>query len=397
MQPLQLDSKDGLVNGWAGLGAGNGNVPQRSASASNPSKSMGANASDNVEETTSRRGWMNATFRFMRNAAVGLLLVTAIPVGVVALRSRFLTYFERSERTIERIQRAQYLRPLMLPKDASITPMQAGSAFHAIQLVKTDEQFPTVPSGSTAMRERPWRTHKLTDDMFKSAGFRSPAFQGPSPDHIIEAVNEGLSAIEVAWLRDVAEAPLWKNFDIVAAAKAVDFLGGQYQLPFRAEAYAPLRPLLGYGGTKELASAGISRAAYYVAIGQPDKADAALRSVVSFGFAMIDNATTEMDALTGQMIVNMGRRGFEQFNYSLPGLHDMVELHAPPPSTESGAALMGMRISAAGLHERLLKGAMDHSAPRGVRLQRLTDLSYASCKNIPEMINGPGADTPRRI
>jgi len=390
MQEIRLDSKDGVANGWAGVGGGIGdarNLPDRARASTDAS----AHADGSAEELP-RRSWSGAAFRFARNAIVGLLLVTVIPVGIVGWRSHYLNYYGHT-RSSERLERAEYLRPLMLPKDASITPMQAGLAFHAIQpLSEQDGQFPTVPGVVTAPA-RPWLTHKLTDDMFASPAMRSRSFDGPSPEHIIEFAPGNLSTSELAWLREVAEAPLWKNFDLVAAANAVDFVGGQYQIPFRPDAFAPGLPMMRYAGTKELAYAGISRAAYYLAIGQPAKAEAALQSIMSFGFAMIDNAATLMDAVLGQVIVNIGRNGFEQFNQSVPG-YNIIQTNAPPlPATSAGTDNRGRRVSVAELHERLLEEASDNSAPRGVRMEQLRQLSLASCMNIPEMIFGPDEDT----
>ena len=54
---------------------------------------------------------------------------------------------------------------------------------------------------------------------------------------------------------------------------------------------------------------------------------------------------------------------------------------------------MGRTVSSADLHQRLLRDATDTSLPRGVRMEQLGQLSYASCMNIPEMIFGPNDET----
>lgn len=389
MQHLRLDSKDGPANGWAGAGAGIGdarNLPDRMWA-----RSSATSRADNDAGETPQRGWIRAALKFARHAFVGLVVLSAIPVGIVGWRSQHLRYFEHTK-SRERLERVEYLRPLMLPKDASITPLQAGLAFHALQPPKQNEQFPTVPVAAPAA-VWPWRANKLTDDMFASVVPRSLAFAGPSAAHVVELVPHGFSKRELAWLRDLAAAPVWKNFDLVAAAPAVDLIGGQFQIPFRADAFAPAMPTTRFAGTKELAYAGVSRAAHYLAIGQPAKAEAALQSIVSFGFAMIDNATNMMDASIGNVIVNIGRNGFDQFNHSVPG-YNIIMTNAPPlTATSISTHNRALRVSVKDLHERLLKEVSDKDAPRGHRMEQLNQLSFASCTNVSEMIFGPSAET----
>ena len=314
MQQMRLDSKDGLANGWAGAGIGDAmNLPDRvraqSPSAVRVDDGAGDGAADDAAEQSGKRNWIGTTLRLARNAIAGLLVIMAVPVAIVGLRSHYLGYYEHVQND-ERIQLVERLRPLMLPKDASITPMQAGLAFSALQPVDRNELFPrvtaaTVPTAATtaavasttisasapstkvdisatAPEEWPWRKHKLSPGMFKSAGPSAPAFSGPSPDHIIEVTPWGFSASELAYLREIAEAPLWKNYDLVAAANAVDMVGGRFQLPFKTDAFAPQMPRALYPGTKELAYASMSRAAYFLAIGERAKSEAALRATVSF-------------------------------------------------------------------------------------------------------------------
>src|SRR5450759_5940407 len=77
-------------------------------------------------------------------------------------------------------------------------------------------------------------------------------------------------------------------------------------------------PILRVAATKELAYAGVSRAAYYLALGQRAEAEAALKSIIGFGFAIIDNGTFAIDGLIGRVIVGIGRDALERF-YTLTG------------------------------------------------------------------------------
>ncbi|MEP6832315.1 MAG: hypothetical protein ABJB74_02930 [Gemmatimonas sp.] len=387
MQQIRLDSKDGLANGWAGAGVSDArNLPERARAKSAPA----ANVHEAADEQTTKRSWVSATFRFARNAMAGLLLLTAVPVAIVGWRSQHLRYYDHtfSDQRIELVER---LRPLMAAKDASITPMQAGLAFHALQGTPKSDEFPMVASSPSA--EWPWRTHKPSADMFKSTGAPMRLFNGPSPEHIIERVSAGFSANELAYLREIAEAPVWKDFDLVASANAVDIIGGQYQLPFKESAFLPAMPSWRFAGTKELAYASTSRAAYYLAIGQPAKAETVLRSTISFGFAMIDNASSTMDGLIGAVVANIGRGGLAQL-YDATHVTNALVADVPMPTRQSSDPLrFGQKLSVAELQQRYLLEAGDPALPRAVRMEQLSQASYSSCRSIPGMIFGPNAAT----
>ena len=57
----------------------------------------------------------------------------------------------------------------------------------------------------------------------------------------------------------------------------------------------------------------VSRAAYHLAIGQRDSAEAVLRSIVSYGFSIADNGTGLIDQLSGRVVVGIGRSALENF------------------------------------------------------------------------------------
>ena len=96
----------------------------------------------------------------------------------------------------------------------------------------------------------------------------------------------------------------------------------------------------------------MSRAAYYLAIGQPDKSEAALRSVVSFGFALIDNASSAIDAMVGAVIVNIGRNGLEQFATATRKPNELVREVAAVASATPNTSGRGSRMSVNELHQR---------------------------------------------
>jgi hypothetical protein len=209
----------------------------------------------------------------------------------------------------------------------------------------------------------------------------------------IMAQSQGtLSAEELAYLQAVAESPVWRDFDRVASASQVDLIGGKFVLPFREDAFALGMPTMRYADTKHLANAGVVRAAYYAATGQPERAEAALRSVVSFGFAMIDNGTTLMDALIGRAVVDIGREGLHQW-YALA--HDArgLALTAPfPKAQRMNGSIGSTRIDVDAVRARLLADATNPHLPRTLRLESLRQLSFSTCGSARGMLFGQSAD-----
>jgi hypothetical protein len=203
---------------------------------------------------------------------------------------------------------------------------------------------------------------------------------------------KGLNAQELAYLRTVAESPVWNDFDRVATAPAVDVLGGLYQLPFRSEASSLSMPLLKFANTKDLALAGELRAAYYLATGQEARAELALRSIVSFGFVLVDNGTNELDALIGRMIMNIGRDGLEQFYAATGGapasLADALKRVSMPAYTREKTNLPSSE-----LHARLIRDAADAGLARGVRYASLQGLSFSTCGTVRGMLFGMDSKT----
>ncbi|MEP6780546.1 MAG: hypothetical protein ABJC26_11700 [Gemmatimonadaceae bacterium] len=385
---MQLDSKEQIATGWAGIGSA-GNVPQRASTG----KSNVANPkTEAASDAPAKRGWARGAFNFARNAAIGLLMFTLIPVALVSWRHAHPAKYDPSY-VQERLVDVERMRPLMAAKDASITPMQAGTAFRALQLASSNDEFPANTVAQKAAR--PWKSYKLTPDMFV---MRTSSFNGPSPKIAVEMAARGYSSAEMAYLRSLAESPVWRDFDLVGAANGVDIIGGIYVRPFKANASALDMPMTRFADTKELAIAGVSRAAYYLASGDKIRAEAALRSVVSFGFAMIDNGTSDMDGLLGRVIVEIGRDGMEQFNLTTNSIYaatEVVNYKAFKPSSATRVAALNkasVMPTADVYRQRLIENAANPALPRSLRFETLRQLSLSSCDNVPEMLFGPKAD-----
>lgn len=123
-----------------------------------------------------------------------------------------------------------------------------------------------------------------------------------------------------------------------------------------------------------------------------NRAEAALKSVVSFGFALIDNATNGLDAAIGRTIVETGRDGLLQL-YTIQGNEALIAAVRPANRPAlNGAASVRQRLDGDALRSRLLGDANDPNVPRGLRFESLRGLSFASCGNVREVLFGPNQD-----
>ena len=326
--------------------------------------------------------------RAVRYAAVAVALMAAVPISVVAIRGPVVVRMGSfSEYVHKVVLKNEAWRSLALPSDPSITPEQAGRAFAAIQPVKAARGFRTTqPDSPPAMS---WRDAPLTTDMFAAAP--AGTSKVPSAKGILPAAKQGLSPAEMQFLRTLAGAPAWRQFDLVARARAVDLLGGQFRMPFGPDAYAGTRPQE-FGAVREMAAAAVSRAAYHMAIGQQDSAVTILRTIVSFGFALVDNGTSTMDELMGNQVIDIGRVALRQY-YELQHDPRAATLANLPKGTRRSDASMGLREFRAVQLAKL----SDIARYRGERFESLDILAKSSCTNVSELLTGPRSDVTTAI
>ena len=372
MNSIRLDSKENLGAAWGGVREER-NMPARAR----PETPIAGDA----DAASSSRGRRRSLWRFMRDAAIGLLLLALVPVAVVSTLGDSTS--RGYDNTRGKLLEANRLRSLTVAADASITPAQAGVALNALGGRGDAPGFPVHAAAEPVL---PWRALTITPAMFHSA--RPMGWYGPASNEIIAVVPAGFSSAELNFLAQVAAAPVWRDFDLVARAPAVDMIGGAFVLPFRPDAFAPSVPIPHFAATKELAYAGVSRAAYYLATGQPARAEAALRSIVSFGFAMADNGTTAFEGLIGRVIVEIGRNGLEQFYTAMGNVRGAGLAAAGVKTPEAAGA--GTRDGVS-MTELLIRRAGDPSEPRALRYESLYALSLQSCSSVRDLLLGPRA------
>ena len=344
----------------------------------------------NADGTRPRTAWSLAA-RLVRNAAVAVALMTLVPIALVAVRGDSLarSLYQWNTNATARVAAIDGVRSFRLPADRSITPIQAGLALNALLPSRTKSRgFDLVEA--PAPRILPWQAMKMAPDMFATA--RSNVYDGPASQTILEAAARGFSASERAYLQALATSPAWRDFDLVARAPAVDVVGGRFRTPFAPEAFPGQRPIPSFRTSRELAYAGVARAAYHMSMGHRDSAEAALRSIVSYGFAMIDNGTTSTEGLIGAVIVGVGRDALQRYYLIQHDPRAGLPALAPASMAPTAASRAVLQLSAADARRRLLARIEDPAVPLGERFDGLQHLTLASCTNVRELMFGPASD-----
>ena len=339
-------------------------------------------------------GILRQTARMLRDAGIAVAMMLTVPVALVAIRGDVL--FQQTNFSAyvhQNIANVGAARSFGVLKDASISPIDAGRSFAALQPVKVQLGFtPTLP----AVRSGPsWRDALLTPKMF--SGARPDVYRGTSAITILGVTAKGLSPAEIEYLRALATGWEWRDFDKVARAPQVDILGGQLQIPFGEGAYPEMRPVA-FRDIRDLAYAGVSRAAYHLAIGQRDSAEAILRSIISVGFALVDNGSAPLDEMIGSTIVGVGRAGLRQFYEVTNDPRAASPALATPPKMETPAyRFRPPPRSTEETRARLIATVGDRRIPMGERFESLELLSGASCTNVRELMFGPREDVRRAL
>jgi hypothetical protein len=338
---------------------------------------------DAGSEARPGRSLLAKLVRAVRDAAIAVALMATVPIALVAVRgptfiriASFSLYVHKSATWAER------WRSLVLPKDPSITAEQAGLAYAALQPLKASTGFPTRSPSTTAVKT--WRDEEIRPDMFVET--RVGRSHLPSEKAILSLAAKGFRPSELAFLEKLANAPAWREFDIVARAPAVDILGGQFTLPFGRNALPNFRPQ-SYQDIREMATAAVTRAAYHMAIGQKNSAETILRAIVSVGFALIDNSSSTMDEVIGTQIVDTGRLALRQF-YEIQHDPRAAALAATPRHRGPRDLLTDVDQFRA----RQIATVGDPATHRGERFESLDLLAKSSCTNVRELVTGPRGD-----
>lgn len=320
------------------------------------------------------RAWWRSALRVARDVGIGFALIATIPLATIAV---FGPAEWTTNSTRDRVVEVERVRSLMTEKRAEITPLDAGAALYRLAPPKADQEIAMRPVVPDAL---PWADNAPAAGLFTD--HRSNRWQGPEASKVIARAGQGYSAAEVAWLKHVAEAPLWQDLEVVAHAKQIDIDGARLAKPLDASTAYVYPKTTATQRLRQIADAGVARAAYYVTQHDYAKADEALRSVLALGFALLDNGTTFLDALTGRVVIDIARSGLHQLS-AIDGRADVYAQSAPFRANANA-----QRIP---IRTRELDAARylaDASLPRAFRFEQVGLLSYSICGSVGKVLTG---------
>jgi hypothetical protein len=279
---------------------------------------------------------------------------------------------------------AEALRRYRLPRDASITPAEAGVALQDLAFV-----------GQSATPER-WERGPAT--RYAQGWFPNPDY---FPDPFSETVASDLlnrpladfSEVEQAALRQAAAHPAHAQFRRLAQAELVDVVSGRWILPFPDTMTFQDLPWPRFPAFRTAGLAQVAKASVEVSSGQPAAAEATLRDLVSTGFLLIDQGPTLIDNLMGVVIVNMGGDALEAFYRRVDRPADAAALGQARTAAAEAARKSRAGVIPEDIHS-LLQGVPElvesEEALRGLRWEYFATFNMlAPCINLHKMVFGP--------
>ncbi len=244
--------------------------------------------------------------RWARDVLAGMALVMIAPIAILAFAPKASLFPRPSVDASASYERS---RLLTQQTDPSVSAREAGEALARV--------LPTVPSGNLVARfaaDAEAQLQEITEP--DSLLFASLARSRPHgmPDHmqLLSAAAGDLLPEEREWLRRMAELSLWRDVDLVARATAVDMVSTRFDVTSLAALPSWERPGFDNQQARRVAQAGVARAGWHVSRGDLAAAEDALRSVVSLGFALLDNYGGAWDFQLGESIVRIGKDGLYQ-------------------------------------------------------------------------------------
>jgi hypothetical protein len=317
--------------------------------------------------------------------AILLGFAIALPIVVVLVAGGQIrdSMMPQYANTLQKVRKAEVMRRFRVPTDSSITPIRAGEAMISLGYREGHKIEPVTRRPARGPYSLPVPDPTLFPDA------RPIEWSGPSSTKILLASQRGFSREEMDYLASLAANPIWEEFSIVARAPRMDLAAAFYKTPFPERFSAIELPILKFAGTKEIAYANTSRAAWHLANHRPQEAEHALRETVSNGLRLLDDGNTLIEDLIGVVVVGIGRAGLEQFyeitkNPELERLRSEGDLidRTPVPAAQLTASDQAA----------LARAITDTTLPRGLRFELVMTGNLASCTTVGGLFSGPSKE-----
>ena len=323
-----------------------------------------------------RRGW-----RWVRDMSIGVAVVLAVPLVFIAagpspLRDYWPLKAERQQDYLE-------WRQLMLAHDATISAAEAGAAL--ARVLPFRDGRPIEASSDPRLLElrdtNLFPTLARADDM-------------PAPVELLRAAAGALSTEERDWLSRMATLPLWENVDRVARATEVDLLEARRAQGSEVTLRVSTLAWIEVSAVRRLLVASAARAAWHVSRDEMEAAEAALRALVSLGFALLDGPSPLTDLVAGDQMIRFGRSALAELDawQRMPSDRPLPRVSRDVFPLDIGA---GERVPRSG--EAFLAALRDPGTPRGYRIRHAEAGATLVCGSAREILRGPSEARRREL
>lgn len=333
-----------------------------------------------------------------------ILLLTVLAGAIVAPILLIPLHAERAARFLssgsyanaQRRLRAEALTLTYAPPvDSGISPLEAGEAHNRIAAMLraarwSPESFervggPRIPLPSLDAEDAPFR------DSRSGAGY-------PATDSLFARALRGFTPAEAAWLREVADHPVWAEQAVLARAPALDLWGARFELPLPDSVTPYEMPIVPLGALRDLHSANVARAA--LALGQNDsrRAEDMLRESVGVA-RVLATGSSGLDLVMAGVMAGRARDDLVRFyERARPSAAQALRVIRDSVTEETAAARRARpdaqrrQPELAERRRQLLAGIRDDDRPVGVRIEEVLLLGGLQCSSLREALFGPSAE-----
>ena len=331
---------------------------------------------------------------FLVASAIIVALVLLVLYGFASIATwsatRYVTQAagSRSANTQRRLQQLKRLERYRVPVDPAITPLEAGTLFHAISRAGD--------SGALAKWEQPVEPRLEAPDWFSQYRTNPSRLFDPTLDWTVAAftaARHGFTNERRSFLSTAAKSPSLAAFRRLAHARAADIGGGTWTAPPDSVVAWPELPVIRgqqirYAGFANVAAAGLDLEAGRVAL-----AEQRLREVISVGIVLRDGARSVFEEAVAVMLMSVGRNSLEALHRAVGRIREADQISAGSDPAIPQPSFNGDRLPLSQLPEALRRRILDTTELTSVRWELLLGpFAHLPCTSKREWFFGPSAE-----